>query len=376
MTLVEDYLRIVALLLPKAQRDDIVAELRDTVLTRIEARETDLDRALTETETEALLREIGHPLVVAARYRGGAQQAVGPTLYPYWAFGVKVAVTIQLALSALVFLVHAFSGGDVASAFGHAVYSAFDGIITVVGFATLAVWFVEWRQVRVDYLDRWRVRDLRVLEFAAWDLEALSDWVARQTRPRPATPHQGSLSYRASRGRGRASRALGGLAGCCVILLWWVGALHFGFTGIEDLRGMGIDPGPLAHVDLVQLKARLFWPILAYLALLISRFVLVLVGALTMVGEGLLHIASAAALLALVTWIWQASAFGRYVRLDGLAAAVDLMDKQHSSDVLRRAGRARRRPPGRLADRARARWRARVVTEAARHPGLLKMEPN
>jgi hypothetical protein len=334
MTIIEDYLRIVALLLPKAQREDIVAELRDTVLTRIEAREGDLGRPLTEAETEALLREVGHPLVVAARYRGGAQQVVGPTLYPYWAFGVKIAVTIQLALSALVFVVHAFGGGDVATALSHAVYSAFDGIITVVGFATLAVWFIERQQVRVDYLDRWRVRDLRVLEVAAWDLDAFGDWVAHLMRRRPARPDDGPYPYRPSRNRGRAGRALGGLVGCCVTLLWWVGALHFGFTSLDDLRGMGIDPGPLARIDLVHFKAVLFWPVLAYLILLISRYLLVVVGALSMMAEGLLFIASGAALLALITWIWQASPFGPYVRLDGLAAAVDFMDKHPGSDVL------------------------------------------
>jgi len=334
MTLVEDYLRIVALLLPKGQRDDIVAELRDTVLTRIEARESELDRPLTEVETEALLREVGHPLVVAARYRGGAQQVVGPTLYPYWAFGVKIAVTIQLALSALVFVVHAFSGGDVATAFGHAFYAAFDGIITVVGFATLAVWFIERQRVRVDYLDRWRVRDLRVLEFAAWDLDAFGDWIARLTHRRSATPANDLSPYRASRGRERAGRALGGLVGCCVTLLWWVGALHFGFTGLNDLRGMGIDPGPLAQIDLIHFKAVLFWPVLAYLALVISRYLLVVVGALSTMAEGLFYVASGAALLALVTWIWRASPFGPFVRLDGLAAAVKLMDQHHSADVL------------------------------------------
>jgi len=334
MTIVEDYLRIVALLLPKAQRDDIVAELRDTILTRIEARESELGRALTEAETEALLREVGHPLVVAARYRGGAQQVVGPTLYPYWAFAVKIAVTIQLALSALVFVAHTVDGGDVATAFGHAFHSAFDGIITVVGFATLAVWFIERRQVRVDYLERWRVRDLRVLEFAAWDLDAVGAWVARRTKQRTATPDDGRSPYRPSGGRGRAGRALGGLAGCCVTLLWWVGALHFGFTGIDDLRGMGIDPGPLAKIDLIHFKAVLFWPVLAYLVLLISRYALVVVGALTMMAEGLMYIASGAALLALLTWIWQASPFGPFVRLEGLAAAVEFMDKHHSADVV------------------------------------------
>jgi hypothetical protein len=247
---------------------------------------------------------------------------------------VKIAITIQLALSALAFLVHAFSGGDVATAFSKAFYSAFDGIITVVGFATLAVWFIERQRVRLDYLDRWRVRDLRVLEVATWDLDALGDWVARITRRKPATPDYDRFRFHPLGGRGRAGRALGGLAGCCVTLLWWVGALHFGFTGIDDLRGMGIDPGSLAKVDLIHFKAVLFWPVLAYLTLLISRYTLVVVGALSMMVEGLLYIASGAGLLALVDWIWLASPFRPFVSFDGLAAAVDFMDKHHSSDVL------------------------------------------
>ena len=57
MDLVNEYLRAVAALLPKAQRDDIVAELRDTILNRIEEREADLGRPLTDDEVEAVLRE-------------------------------------------------------------------------------------------------------------------------------------------------------------------------------------------------------------------------------------------------------------------------------------------------------------------------------
>jgi hypothetical protein len=332
MTLVEDYLHIVALLLPKAQRDDIVAELRDTVLTRIEARESDLDRPLTEAETESLLREVGHPLVVAARYRGGAQQVVGPTLYPYWAFGVKIAIAIQLVLAAVVFLVRAFSGGDAAGAFGQAFYSVFDGVITVVGFATLAVWLIERRQVRLNYLDRWRVRDLRLLEFAAWDWDGLGARFSRWTRPERQRSYRVS-SYRLS-SRGRVGQALGGLTGCCVMFLWWVGTLHFGLTGIDNLHGMGIDPGPLARVDWVHLKAVLFWPVLAFLTVQIAVYLLLLVGSLSMLAQGLLDIGIGAGALALIAWIWQASPLGPFVRLDGLAQAVTLMETKPSSDVL------------------------------------------
>jgi hypothetical protein len=332
MTLIEDYLHIVGLLLPKTQRDDIVAELRDTVLTRVEARESELDRPLTEAETEALLREIGHPVVVAARYRGGVQHVVGPTLYPYWAFGVKIAIAIQVVLSAVVFLVHAFSGGDAVAAFGQAFYSVFDGVIAVVGFATLAVWVIERQSLRLDYLDRWRVRDLRLLEFAAWDWDGFGAWVSRWTRKAQRTSY-GPTSYRRWN-QGRAGQALGGLTGCCVMFLWWIGTLHFGLTGVETLHAMGINPGPLARVDWAHLKAVLFWPVLAWLTVQIGVYLLLLVGSLPMLALGLLDIFTAAGALALIAWIWQASPLGPFVRLDGLAQAVSLMETHPNSEVL------------------------------------------
>ena len=96
MDMLEDYLRAVSRLLPNAKRDDITAELRDEILTRVEAREEQLGRALTPDETEQLLREIGHAIVVAARYRDEPQYAVGPALYPFWSFAVRLFVALCL----------------------------------------------------------------------------------------------------------------------------------------------------------------------------------------------------------------------------------------------------------------------------------------
>ena len=69
MDLIDRYLDTVRLFLPRDQRDDITAELRDVLMTRArgEARPT-LGRPLTRKEDEELLRDFGHPLVVAARY--------------------------------------------------------------------------------------------------------------------------------------------------------------------------------------------------------------------------------------------------------------------------------------------------------------------
>ena len=194
MTLIDEYLRAVALLLPKDKREDIIEELRELILSRLEARESELGRPLTDDDTETVLRQIGHPLVVASRYRDGPQHVVGPALYPYWMFAVKAAVTIQVVIAAVVFLVRALTG-DVARAFGQAIASGFTGAVMLVGIATIAAWLIERGVVRIDYFDRWRVRDLHVLSFAAWDADAWRDWF--DAPPRRGAPAKASARRRA-----------------------------------------------------------------------------------------------------------------------------------------------------------------------------------
>ena len=101
MDLIERYLKAVGAQLPAAGREDILAELRDLLMSRVEAREAELGRPLTEAEVEAVLREVGHPPTVAARYGAGPQHVVGPELYPWWLFGVKTALTVLVLITAV-----------------------------------------------------------------------------------------------------------------------------------------------------------------------------------------------------------------------------------------------------------------------------------
>ena len=66
MRLIDRYLAAVAAQLPAAAREDVVAELRDDIMSRIEARQEALGRDLTSDEVESILREVGQPLSVAA----------------------------------------------------------------------------------------------------------------------------------------------------------------------------------------------------------------------------------------------------------------------------------------------------------------------
>src|SRR4051812_6385557 len=83
-TLVDHYLLQLKTLLPKKQRDDIAAELRESITSTVVDRERKLGRTLTDDELNAVLRGFGHPMVVAGRYLP-MQQLIGPDVFPlYW----------------------------------------------------------------------------------------------------------------------------------------------------------------------------------------------------------------------------------------------------------------------------------------------------
>jgi len=317
MDLVNEYLRVVAALLPRAQRDDIVAELRDTILTRIEAREGDLGRPLNDDEVEAVLREVGHPVVVAARYREGPQHVVGPTLYPYWLFALKAAVAIQVAVALVVVILRTLASGDFSESLGRAIGSGITGVLVLIGAATCVAWFIERRGTHIDYLDRWRVRDLRMLEIAAWDFDTLRDWVgARQsprgphhrrrgpaspvTPPMPPAPWHPALTLVA---RGLSFIALG-----TVLVLWWTGVVPLDL-GLDatDWATLAVAPGALSDVDWMALRALLFWPVLAYAVAFIAQGAITLAYPHAVRLQGLLEAARGAALLGFCVWLWTVS---------------------------------------------------------------------
>ena len=113
MELIERYLQAVSLALPEAERDDIIKELRDSILSQVEEQEETLARPLNEDEEVALLKKLGSPARLASRYRK-QQHVIGSTTFPiYWkvlklalglAFLVLAAGSVALAASGKPFL--------------------------------------------------------------------------------------------------------------------------------------------------------------------------------------------------------------------------------------------------------------------------------
>ncbi|KQW82349.1 HAAS signaling domain-containing protein [Brevundimonas sp. Root1279] len=253
MDLIDRYLTAVAAQLPVNEREDIVAELRDLILSRFEDRESELGRALTDDEKEAILREIGHPLVVAARYRKGPDSLVGPELFPYWLFGVKAGLLLMLAIQGVVLLINLVSGP---SEGGQLVAQAFHGFfgsaLTLIGAATLTAAIFEHYGVRPKFLTQWRVKDLGAFGLsdpAAWGASmsssqgAKSAWAAPRA---PKAPHWPGGEYLFS------FLAVG------VFVLWWVGVLRF--PGLLHIELRGED----AVVSGAPIWAVLYGPILLY----------------------------------------------------------------------------------------------------------------
>lgn len=238
--LIDRYLAAVAALLPKAQREDIVAELRDLVVNRIEEREATLGRPLDKRETEALLREIGHPIAVAGRY-GPRTALIGPELYPFWIFGVKALLAIAAfatVIPAGVVLVTGQGGGHVISG---AVKDFIDMALGLLGFAVIVGAAIERGWIKLGDFSNWKVSDLpRLPENKGWPDS--KGWFVK------------------SRFDGLFELVATGL-----FIAWWTGVLPFptGRAHGDDGMAIGFSPifqalhGPILALAVIQVVSSL-----------------------------------------------------------------------------------------------------------------------
>ena len=116
MDLVDRYLKAVANALPVAQRQDILSELSEDIQSEMDDKQSELGRALTEEEQQALLKQRGNPLLLAARYRQDhrslaiGRQLIGPVLFPFYVKVLSFNLGISFAIIAAIFIALAVSG--------------------------------------------------------------------------------------------------------------------------------------------------------------------------------------------------------------------------------------------------------------------------
>ena len=303
MDLVERYLKAVAAQLPKETREDIVAELRDDIMGRIEDLEARLGRAPSDDEVEALLREVGHPLTVAARYRPGPQALIGPELYPWWLVGVKVGLAVMVCVSLIGLAVRVLVG-DVylGEAIGQGFASLFSGAVSIIGILTVAGFILERQERKPDFIAKWRVKDLGLFELGGnidaddWSRKLSDDWSEPKAKPGPQVRKSAEMSP--------VARAVASAIGWTVLLLWWTGLLQVAPIRPEELAGVvdGVDYGRILR-EIVQAA---YWPVTIFAA---ARVVFDLLreaagGSPRLTALGDLAFGAAAAWGLLWIWLW------------------------------------------------------------------------
>jgi hypothetical protein len=216
--LLERYLAAIARELPEAQRGDITAELRDEIMSRIEAREEALGRPLDREALESVLIGFGHPLVVAGRYRK-TQYLIGPEVFPFWWAGLRATLLAVAAVYLVATVVAVVAGEESLRTVDRVMPSLGAALLLAFGGVTLFCAVVE-RYGKARLLARWRPRNLP-----------------------PAS------------GRGRTRfEIMVEIAMGAVALAWWVGLIHFG----------NVMPGLELELDLAPVWAVWFWPIALY----------------------------------------------------------------------------------------------------------------
>lgn len=159
MDLTDRYLAAIARALPETQREDILAELRDLLLSQIEEKEERLGRGLDLAETEAVLKDFGHPLVVAFRYRR-FQRLIGPEVFPFYLQALKACAILQVVIQLIVFATRLARGTGPWDAAGGLLDNLFFGLVWMVGAVTLAFTVVDHTPRAAATLRRWRPRRL------------------------------------------------------------------------------------------------------------------------------------------------------------------------------------------------------------------------
>jgi hypothetical protein len=156
-SVVEFYLLQLKSLLPRARRDDIVAEIRASIASAVEERERELGRKLDSVETSDILKRYGHPIAVAGRYLP-MQQLIGPKVFPLYWYLVQAVLVVIAAVGTVVAGIALFTEPRATQA-AMQVLVRFVWIgLDAAAVVTLLFVLLDRQRVRVDFLEDFAAR--------------------------------------------------------------------------------------------------------------------------------------------------------------------------------------------------------------------------
>jgi hypothetical protein len=154
MDLLERYLNAVKTCLPKGEQDDIIRELSDDIRSQVEDSESELGRPLTDPELEALLKKFGHPMLLAARYQP-RRHLIGPTIFPFYWFTLKVSLGIALVVHLALALALLVSGRPVQDIVQTMARFPLGGALIVFAWVTILYAAADLVLARLKITERW-----------------------------------------------------------------------------------------------------------------------------------------------------------------------------------------------------------------------------
>src|SRR5580700_1450571 len=166
--LLDRYLQAVRYWLPKAQQQDIIAELSEDLHSQIEEKETALGRSLNEAEIEAILKQRGRPVLVANRYLP-QRSLIGPVLFPIYCFVMKVVALCYLVPWVLVWigmmsLSSSYRAQHASSGWFAAIVSGWSALwltaFLALGTVTIVFSVLEYLETQSGFLENWNPRKL------------------------------------------------------------------------------------------------------------------------------------------------------------------------------------------------------------------------
>jgi hypothetical protein len=157
MALIDRYVHAIRTRLPRKDRDDIAAELREVLQSQIEAEEAERGRPLAEEEVAAILKRFGSPERVAARY-GAREHLIGPAVFPHYRLAVKIELWILIPPLLLWAVGTALLSSHPVAETARALWISLLIVFGNLAIVTLVFARIERIQDQLDWAGRWDPR--------------------------------------------------------------------------------------------------------------------------------------------------------------------------------------------------------------------------
>ena len=171
MELITKYIYAIQRRLPAHNKDDIAKEINSLIFDELEGKFGKKDEYTAE-EIEQVIKEMGHPSQVAARYRGDSQLLIGTELFPIYKMVLAIvggSVALGLVISFIVKVINdAVENGATLmmffSNFAQLLGGLFSALLSVVGIITIVFALVQhygkFEKKDIDMYEDWKPKDL------------------------------------------------------------------------------------------------------------------------------------------------------------------------------------------------------------------------